>query len=413
MPGLQGSGVDTDAPLLEKDGGDTPGSKPSFHFNRDSIFGTLIVATLLCVVCSVVVAGAAVGLRPLKDANEKIDRQRNVLVAAGVLEPSDVVRADLNEKLDTEAKASMTSQEISDFVAKRVRPRVVDLDSGQSWAVPRGSEKTTGNDLPADLVGLNDNTLEKLTGISTAGDKSAKKLSSDEDRAGLSSREKYAVVYEILDEAGQNVVSRVFPVRGKGLWSTMLGYVGIRQSVENPNDLTIIGLKFYKQAETPGLGGEVDNDVWRKKWIGKKIYDLDEELSGEGYSGYVVGAQTSKTATNNPAFAVDAIAGATITSAGVTHTFQFWFGPLGFGKYLWNETGVRDTKALEQPKVETATNGPSTDANGKIPAASADPAKMKGDTSSSDPTKDEVFDGGTPATEPEPSPADTSAGDAK
>ena len=51
---------------------------------RDTISGTLIVAFVLCVVCSVIVASAAVLLKPKQDANKKLDQQRNVLVAAGV-----------------------------------------------------------------------------------------------------------------------------------------------------------------------------------------------------------------------------------------------------------------------------------------------------------------------------------------
>ena len=51
---------------------------------RDSIRHTLLVATVLCVVCSVLVSGSAVGLRGRQEANKQLDQQKNVLIAAGL-----------------------------------------------------------------------------------------------------------------------------------------------------------------------------------------------------------------------------------------------------------------------------------------------------------------------------------------
>ena len=53
-------------------------------FDPNSMIGTLIVSLVLCVVCSLLVSSAAVLLRPMQEANKKLDRQRNVLLAAGV-----------------------------------------------------------------------------------------------------------------------------------------------------------------------------------------------------------------------------------------------------------------------------------------------------------------------------------------
>ena len=52
---------------------------------RDSLFNTLLVATVLCVVCSLAVSTAAVKLRPRQDTNEKLDQQRNILDATSVI----------------------------------------------------------------------------------------------------------------------------------------------------------------------------------------------------------------------------------------------------------------------------------------------------------------------------------------
>ena len=52
---------------------------------NDSIQKTLLVAILLCLVCSIIVAGAAVSLKPLQIANKQLDKNKNILAAAGLL----------------------------------------------------------------------------------------------------------------------------------------------------------------------------------------------------------------------------------------------------------------------------------------------------------------------------------------
>ena len=51
---------------------------------RDSLGYTLMVAAVLCVVCSLAVSAAAVALRPRQEANEKLDQQKNILDATGL-----------------------------------------------------------------------------------------------------------------------------------------------------------------------------------------------------------------------------------------------------------------------------------------------------------------------------------------
>ncbi|HET8791958.1 MAG TPA: Na(+)-translocating NADH-quinone reductase subunit C, partial [Modicisalibacter sp.] len=54
---------------------------------NDSVKKTLMVAFVLCIVCSVVVSTAAVVLRPMQAANEERDRKFNVLQVAELYEP--------------------------------------------------------------------------------------------------------------------------------------------------------------------------------------------------------------------------------------------------------------------------------------------------------------------------------------
>ena len=54
--------------------------------NNETIGKTLLVAVTLCLACSLIVSTAAVTLRPFQEANKALDRKRNILLAAGLLE---------------------------------------------------------------------------------------------------------------------------------------------------------------------------------------------------------------------------------------------------------------------------------------------------------------------------------------
>ena len=51
---------------------------------RESTTRTLIVALIVCLVCSIFVAGAAVALRPTQTENRLLDKQRSILAIAGL-----------------------------------------------------------------------------------------------------------------------------------------------------------------------------------------------------------------------------------------------------------------------------------------------------------------------------------------
>ncbi|MDZ7825603.1 MAG: hypothetical protein U5R48_05805 [Gammaproteobacteria bacterium] len=54
--------------------------------SKDGIGNILLVAVSVCLVCSILVSGAAVALKPLQQANKALDRKQNILVAAGLLD---------------------------------------------------------------------------------------------------------------------------------------------------------------------------------------------------------------------------------------------------------------------------------------------------------------------------------------
>jgi len=248
--------------------------------SNDRISKVLLVALVLCLVCSVVVSSAAVLLRDAQEVNKALDKKTNILAAAGLYQPGVSVEQQF-EKIET---------------------RVVDLDTGKfSDAV---SAETYDQRKAAKDPALSDS------------------LSDEEDVANISRREKYAVVYLVRE--GDAIDKVVLPVRGPGLWSTLHGFLAIESDLN-----TVAGLGFYEHAETPGLGGEVDNPLWKAHWPGKKVYqDGDVELS------VIKGSVESDNP--NAEYLVDGLSGATLTTRGIDNLIRFWMGEEGFAKFLSN-----------------------------------------------------------------------------
>lgn len=246
--------------------------------NNESVAKTLLVAFLVCVVCGIVVATAAVSLRPIQNENKLIDKRKNILQAAGMYDPSKPV---------SEQFAS-------------IERRFVDIATGEYVEMPEAYDQRKASKDPA---------------LSVA-------LSGEEDIASIKRQAKVAEVYLAQDENGE--LSRIIlPVHGYGLWSTLYGFLALE-----PDANTVAGLGFYEHAETPGLGGEVDNPSWKAQWAGKTLYDDAGAVAVQLIKG------TVDASTPNAEHKVDGLAGATLTSNGVTNLLQFWVGENGFGPYL-------------------------------------------------------------------------------
>jgi len=257
---------------------------------RETVGRTLLVAFVLCIVCSVVVAGAAVALKPMQTANKTLDRKRNILAAAGMLDAGVHGKAGIEQAFG------------------RFDVRLVDLDSGEYAAqdVAARAEFAPGRFDP--LLAARDPALSRALGES-------------EDIAAIGRRERFTLVY-LLHENDR--LSRiVLPIRGYGLWSTLYGYLVLEGDAS-----TVVGLAYYDQKETPGLGGEVDNPKWKALWPGKKVYDEAGRVAIHVVKGSVTAGDPQA------AHKVDGLSGSTLTSNGVTNMLHFWLGEDGFGPFL-------------------------------------------------------------------------------
>lgn len=268
---------------------------------RDSVKQTFLVAVLLCLVCSLLVSASAVGLRSFQEENKRLNKQRNILIAAGLYDPDKISDSDIKNIFDGDAETDL-----------QITTKILDLDTGEYLSDEKAKE----------VLGI-----AEISDYDQAQAASSPKLSTpvpqSEDIASIKRREKYSYVYEVREKG--TLKQFVLPIRGYGLWSTLWGYVAIdAQSIKKgPSAIKIDGLKYYAQQETPGLGGEVDNPKWRAQWEGKHIYDSDWNVKVEVTKANVEGE-----------YEVDAISGATITSNGVTNMMDYWFGEHGFRPFL-------------------------------------------------------------------------------
>ncbi len=243
--------------------------------NKETLGKTVGIVVAVCLACSIVVSTAAVGLRSQQNANALLDKQTNILQAAGMLD------------------AGATANQIREKYTNFVEQRFVDLATGDY----------VERDQDYDMY--------------KAARDPEQSIRPQPDSAGILRRANVASVYLIKDDAGD--VSRIIlPVHGSGLWNLMYAFLAL-----DADGNTVRELIYYDHKETPGLGGEIQNPQWQQLWDGKRLFQNGE-----------VAIQVKKAAgTENP-YAVDALSGATLTSNGVQASLQYWLGDEGFGPYL-------------------------------------------------------------------------------
>lgn len=247
---------------------------------KESVARTLTVALLVCLVCSVVVSAAAVALKPVQTTNKLQDKQRNILQIAGLFEPG----VSIQEQF------------------KQITPRLVDLRTGEFSDAQ-------------DPLTFDQQKAAKDPAMS-------QQLNGEQDIASIRRRADYSTVYVVENPDG-SIKTLILPIHGYGLWSTLYGFLALESDLK-----TVVGMGFYQHAETPGLGGEVDNPNWKAQWPGKVVFD---EAGAPALSVVKGGVDPSNP---NAEHQVDALAGATLTSRGVENLVRFWLGEDGFGPFL-------------------------------------------------------------------------------
>ena len=244
---------------------------------KDTFIGTMGVVLAVCLVCSIVVASAAIGLRPLQIANKEKDVQQNILAVAGL----------------------ETDKSLSEIFKDNIEAKLVDLATGEFVTDVEASsydQRSAAKD-PAQSI----------------------KLTADQNIAGIGRRANIATVYLVSNDNGK-LERIILPVHGAGLWAPMYAFIAIQADGN-----TVDALTFYEHGETPGLGGEITNPRWRSIWVGKTLFDEQGNPAID-----VIKGQSPK----GDAHKIDGLSGATLTGNGVEHIFTFWLGNDGFGPFL-------------------------------------------------------------------------------
>lgn len=258
--------------------------KKLFALPNDDKRKTLFIALLVSLVCSIFVSIAAVSLKPLQLMNKDLDRKQNILKIAGLINMDEKPSAEKIEELFQHIEIRLVDLKTGDYVT--------DIDAATYDQRKVASDPQQNQLIPA-----------------------------EQDIAGIKRRAPYALVY-LLKKADQ--LDRVIlPIHGYGLWSTLYGFIALEADAN-----TVVGLGFYEHAETPGLGGEVDNPQWRALWTGKSIYNEQGNVA--------IRVMKGRADANSPqaAYQVDGLSGATLTSRGVENMLHYWLSEQGFAAYL-------------------------------------------------------------------------------
>lgn len=254
--------------------------------SMDSTRKTILVALGVCLICSVLVSTAAVGLKGIQDKNKEIDKLKNILLVGNIRIGDADIRIVFTENIEAD---------------------IVELSTG----IIISKEKYTASLNPAEF------DIKSIA----KDPRYSRKISPSVDIARIKQMPKYMVIYRVKEKG--EIQKVILPIYGKGLWSTMYGFIALDKDMT-----TVQGFTFYDHGETPGLGGEVDNLRWKQSWINKKIFDEKGKLRIEVIKDKVDLEKPSAQ------YKVDGLSGATITTRGVNALVRFWLSENGYGPFI-------------------------------------------------------------------------------
>ena len=198
------------------------------------------------------------GLKPLITENKRIEKQQNILYAMGV--------NDNDEGSAVFVSPETAGEEFSKYIKKQL---VIDGD-------------TTTEDDQAYLIDVKKEQNRAKNG--------------ETRRLPLFVGEKDGKVFYIA------------PIRGKGLWDAIWGYVAMDEN------MVVQGAYFDHKGETPGLGANIKQRFFMDDFIGEHLLSKNGEFKGITVAKGNADPKNNDKTDNE----VDAIAGATITGDGVT-----------------------------------------------------------------------------------------------
>jgi Na+-transporting NADH:ubiquinone oxidoreductase subunit C len=224
----------------------------------DSNSYTMIFAVVMVFVVGSLLAFLASSLKPAIKENERIEKQQNILYAMGV-----------NENEGSSANFVSTTVAGAEF-KKYIKKQLV-LEGNKISE----SQDAYLIDVKKQQANAKDGKVRKLPLF--VGEKEGKTF-------------------------------YVAPIRGKGLWDAIWGYVSMDEN------MVVQGAYFDHKGETPGLGANIKQRYFMDDFIGEHL------LTEAGVFKGITVKKGNNDAVNEDKtdYEVDAIAGATITGDGVS-----------------------------------------------------------------------------------------------
>ncbi|NJO24520.1 MAG: NADH:ubiquinone reductase (Na(+)-transporting) subunit C [Bacteroidia bacterium] len=222
--------------------------------NKNSTGFTFLFSSVMVIVVAVLLAAASIVLGPYQAKNIRLEKMQNILSSISIKttrgEAEKLYKQYVKEQLVLNNKGELVTEKISAF----------DID-----------------------------------------------LKKELDKARLGKASEQLFPLFVFDKDGK--LYYVIPVRGKGLWGPIWGYIALEGDLN-----TVYGASFGHKGETPGLGAEIDTEEFQKQFKGKKIFDE----AGNFVSVHLIKGGAAP----GDMHGVDAVSGGTITSTGVSEMIQ-------------------------------------------------------------------------------------------
>lgn len=267
-------------------------------YNKEKTLYVIVFMAIVSAVCGFVLSFLAIALKDKKEIAKEFDRDKEMLIAAKMLSHQgyflmrDTSFAEYREGklVASSQKVYASKEQVLDIVKKRFVPYLMDQEGRlhtfeaekQDYAEYIKQNKTKGYH------------------------KTEKKL-----------------LYVIYAQDLQEEEGYVIPVKGFGLWDALYGFIALEKDCN-----TVIGISWYDQKETPGLGADIAEEEWQRQFAKKKIFQTeyrDEKAMQTAPLGIIVVKGRVKDVFNNSykaESAVDGVSGATLTGRGVTSAYQ-------------------------------------------------------------------------------------------
>jgi len=266
---------------------------------------------ILSFVCALVLSILASALKEPQEIAKELDRSEQMMIAARIF--------------THEGYFLMTNEKGEESPAKHMGNGVLVPGNVYDYPTQRDILEVYKKRLVSYLVDEEGN----FTSFEKAGI-DEKEYISDFKKSGYY-KQPLKLIYEILpnpkpDEPEQKEkepIGYVIPVNGVGLWDAIYGYLALK-----PDGNTVIGISWYEQMETAGLGANIAEEPWQSQFLGKNIFqppatgEVDLKTAPLGIA--VVKGKVAEVLGKVPKAkaAVDGMPGATLTGNGVTNAYR-------------------------------------------------------------------------------------------